>query len=132
MTNMDNPSLDESLSDCCLAFQIKSLTDQRLEVTADFLFSADFSGFQGHFPGNPILPAIVQLALVRFLAVRSLKKTLMPSHHQKIKFKGVLRPGDPVTVNIILDNNGGTWGGTFSLKRPDGALVAAGAAEFIL
>lgn len=103
-----------------------------MEASADFLFPADFIGFQGHFPGNPILPAIVQLALVRFLAVRLLKKPLTPSHHQKIKFKGVLRPGDPVTVNIILGNNGVTWGGTFSLKRPDGVQVAAGAAEFIL
>ncbi len=132
MTSMDTPSLDASLLACCLAFRLQSLSDLRLEASADFLFSADFIGFQGHFPGNPILPAIVQLALVRFLAARSLQKPLRPSHHQKIKFKGVLRPGDPVTVNILLINNGVTWGGTFSLKRPDGAQVAVGAAEFIL
>ena len=30
-------------------------------VAADFSFTADFPGFDGHFPGNPIVPGIVQL-----------------------------------------------------------------------
>jgi 3-hydroxyacyl-[acyl-carrier-protein] dehydratase len=44
-------------------------------VTADadgmlegrYRFSADFAGFAGHFPGHPILPAIVEIMLVAAL-----------------------------------------------------------------
>lgn len=36
------------------------------ELTARFLFPAEFIGFQGHFPGRPILPAVckIQAAVV--------------------------------------------------------------------
>lgn len=30
-----------------------------------FCFPADFIGFAGHFPGQPILPAILQICMVR-------------------------------------------------------------------
>ena len=34
------------------------------EVTARFLFPADFIGFQGHFPGKPILPGVCKIQTV--------------------------------------------------------------------
>ncbi|MBU1566927.1 MAG: hypothetical protein KJ630_15045 [Proteobacteria bacterium] len=129
---MYNDSLYEVLPGCCLELRLTSKEDVRLEASADFRFPADFAGFQGHFPGNPILPAIVQLMTVRFLADWSLGQSTQPSLHHKIKFKGAIRPGDSVTVNIVLNNDGVKWGGTFSLKRPDGEAVSGGIAEFIV
>ena len=37
-------------------------------VTRRYRFSADFIGFSGHFPGDPILPAIAQMRTVVSLA----------------------------------------------------------------
>jgi 3-hydroxyacyl-[acyl-carrier-protein] dehydratase len=34
------------------------------ELRARFLFPAEFLGFQGHFPGKPILPAVCQIQAV--------------------------------------------------------------------
>ena len=130
MTGKDHDSLYEALSECFLELRVSSRVELRLEASADFRFPAGFTGFHGHFPGNPILPAIVQLVAVRFLAERSLGQPLAPTQHHKIKFKEAIRPGDPVTVNIVLKNDGAMWGGTFSLKRPDGAAVAVGSVEF--
>jgi 3-hydroxymyristoyl/3-hydroxydecanoyl-(acyl carrier protein) dehydratase len=31
------------------------------ELRACFLFPAEFAGFQGHFPGRPILPAVCEI-----------------------------------------------------------------------
>ncbi len=128
--DMQNNSLYEALSGCCLLLRLTGKEALRLEASADFLFPADFAGFQGHFPGNPILPAIVQLAAVRFLAERALGQGVAPTLYHKIKFKGQIRAEDQVTVNIALENDGIKWGGRFSLKRPDGEAVAAGLAEF--
>lgn len=41
-------------------------TDGRCGVSARFIFPASFPGFQGHFPGNPVLPGVclVQACIV--------------------------------------------------------------------
>lgn len=106
------------------------MEEGRLAVSADFRFLPGFAGFQGHFPGNPILPAIIQLATVRFVAERALGHGLAPALCKKIKFKGMIRPGNPVTVNLAMKKAGETWSGNFSLKRPDGEAVASGIVEF--
>ncbi len=126
----DDNSLYAALSGCCLGLRLVNKEELRLEGSADFQFPADFPGFQGHFPGNPILPAIVQLTMVRFLADWSLGLCTWPMLHQKIKFKGTILPGDPVTANIVLKKNGEKWSGTFSLKRPNGDLVSGGLVDF--
>ena len=38
-------------------------TDRGWEKT--YTFGPDFLGFQGHFPGNPIMPAILQIMIAR-------------------------------------------------------------------
>ena len=101
-----------------------------MEVSADFQFAATFVGFQGHFPGNPILPAIFQLAAVRFLLERLLGQTIRPKLYNKIKFKGMIRPEDAVTITAVVRNGGETQAATFSLKRPGGEMVATGLLEF--
>ena len=34
------------------------------QLTALFRFAPDFAGFQGHFPGRPVLPAVCSIQLV--------------------------------------------------------------------
>jgi 3-hydroxymyristoyl/3-hydroxydecanoyl-(acyl carrier protein) dehydratase len=130
MMGRDDDSLYAAMSVCCLELRLVSREERRLEGSADFRFPADFAGFQGHFPGNPILPAIVQPAMGRFLADWSLGQRTWPTLFRKIKFKGSVRPGDQVTVSMILKKDGERWGAMFSLKRPDGEAVAGGIMDF--
>jgi 3-hydroxyacyl-[acyl-carrier-protein] dehydratase len=65
---------------------------------ATFRFGADFTGFRGHFPGHPILPAFVQL-LTAECAVRlrndrpwSLRRV------ERGKFLRPIGPDEPVTA----------------------------------
>ena len=67
-------------------------------VVRRYRFSPDFVGFSGHFPGDAILPAIVQLqavvALVQELAGTPLRLVAVPS----AKFLVPVRPGEDVEV----------------------------------
>ncbi len=40
------------------------MIDEENGISRRYTFRESFSGFSGHFPGNPILPAIVQLLTV--------------------------------------------------------------------
>jgi 3-hydroxyacyl-[acyl-carrier-protein] dehydratase len=45
------------------------------EVTASFIFSPEFTGFQGHFPGRPVLPGVCMIqAVVVMLQIREKTK----------------------------------------------------------
>ena len=45
------------------------------QVTASFIFSPDFIGFQGHFPERPVLPGVCMIqAVVVMLQVREKTK----------------------------------------------------------
>ncbi len=91
-------SLEEALiTDCLQSF---STTPATKEISGSFVFTADFPGFAGHFAGRPILPAIVQLAAVRILASRGLKKQLQLKTALKAKFKKVVIPGE--TIQLLV------------------------------
>ena len=64
----------------------------------EFLFKSDFSGFQGHFPGNPILPAIVQLITARESIIEQMDKELVITKITRAKFQKMITPDTPFTV----------------------------------
>ncbi len=81
--------------------------------------------FQGHFPGAPVMPGVLQIeALAQLGAVAILG---MPEHAGKIayfagiddvRFKRVVRPGDQLNLEVVLDRvrrNIGTGTGTASV-----------------
>lgn len=76
------------------------------EIEGVFIFPADFPAFAGHFPGQPVLPAVVQLAAVRLLAARHLKQELAPITVARAKFKSMVGPDEPMTVTVTLDQSG--------------------------
>jgi 3-hydroxyacyl-[acyl-carrier-protein] dehydratase len=71
-----------------------------------FCFSEDFIGFAGHFPGYPILPAILQMLLAQLLAEQLLGGPLQFLALEKAKFTRQLRPGDEIRVKILLRERG--------------------------
>ena len=53
--------MNEAIRTCGTKPAVK--TDRGWEKT--YIFPVDFLGFQGHFPGNPIMPAILQIMIAR-------------------------------------------------------------------
>ena len=63
-----------------------------------YRFSADFVGFRGHFPGDAILPAIVQLQVVVALAQELSGTPLCLAAVPSAKFLLPIRPCEDVEV----------------------------------
>lgn len=63
-----------------------------------YVFPPTFSGFQGHFPGNPILPAIIQLMTARESIIEQMDRDLLITRVTRAKFQKVVTPDIPLTV----------------------------------
>lgn len=82
-------------------------------VQRRFIFPSEFPGFAGHFPGFPILPAIVQVQTAFCLAEDWLGAPLRLLGVENAKFLLQLRPGEEINVECRE-------------RRRDGQLVCDG------
>ncbi len=110
------------------------LTDLRVDrraatATAQLCCPADFPGFAGHFPDQPVLPAVLQLLAVRLLAEYLLETPLAPVNADRLKFKGMVGPDETVNLRVTMRDQSGPLKVEFSLDKA-GAPIASGTLLF--
>ena len=62
--------------------------------------------FDGHFPGFPVLPGVVQIGWAVALAERSFGRQLDVSGMRRVKFVRLIRPDIDVTLDIAINESG--------------------------
>ena len=73
-------------------------------IGAAFVFPADFMGFAGHFPGNPILPGIVQIMAGALTAGQG--RDLPLRGVPRCKFLRPVVPGERLEVTALPTGDG--------------------------
>ncbi len=68
------------------------------EFSKSFTFDADFIGFDGHFPDNPILPGVVQLMAGSIAASQAADTPLVIHGVSRTKFLRQITPGERLNV----------------------------------
>ncbi len=68
------------------------------EVSAKIQLNKEHDIFKGHFPGNPVMPGVCMLQIIKELTERATKKQLFLSVSSNIKFMAIINPD----VNPIL------------------------------
>ncbi len=71
-------------------------------ASQEFLLAEDFSGFAGHFPGYPILPAIVQTLLGQLVAEQACGEARTLISLSRAKFVRQVHPGKKIRVEVEL------------------------------
>ena len=69
-------------------------------VTADFLFPPGFIGFQGHFPGKPILPGACQVQCVLSTIEKGEGKSAVLKEIERAKYFTPIFPDESVTCTV--------------------------------
>jgi len=74
-----------------------------------FRFEEDFIGFGGHFPGSPILPAVLQILMAQLLAEQAVGESLQFRALARAKFTQPLRPGDRIELKLNCQEKQGQY-----------------------
>ena len=96
--------------------------------------------FQGHFPGNPVVPGVLQLeAMAQAGGILMLRrgtaegKTTLLMSVDKVKFRKPVRPGDQLIINAKLLRARGTKLATAEVTcTVDGKVVSSGDLMFAI
>lgn len=96
--------------------------------------------FNGHFPGNPVMPGVLQLeAMAQAAGIVMLRKINKPGSTaffmsaDKVKFRRPVRPGDQLIINArITKVRGGKMAQAESTCTVDGQVVSSAELMFAL
>jgi 3-hydroxymyristoyl/3-hydroxydecanoyl-(acyl carrier protein) dehydratase len=77
------------------------------------------AGLEGHFPGFPVVPAVVQLQWVLEVAGEMAGRPLGLRRMEQVKFRALLRPGQVFRMTVALSPASDQL--DFSLRVDDGA-----------
>jgi 3-hydroxyacyl-[acyl-carrier-protein] dehydratase len=87
--------------------EVKATDNNHIEALAEV--PADSPWFSGHFPGEPILPGIALVHIVKQAITQdALKKGEELQLHalKRVRFTQPVRPGDTLSVNISSEEKG--------------------------
>lgn len=79
-------------------YTITSFEQQDAEVTAMIELHKEHDIFKGHFPGNPVMPGVCMLQMIKELTEKATGKNLFLSVSSNIKFMAIINP----EVNPVL------------------------------
>ena len=92
---------------------------------------------QGHYPGNPIVPGVIQCEIIAQTACVLFEKEIkvsMPLYTgiDKVRFKGMVRPGDRLDIEVAVTRHKGPFYFTQGQASVDGKVVVSGEFSFAL
>ena len=79
------------------------------EINCRIDFNADHAIFKGHFPDHPVVPGVCMMEIVKELLQDHLKKALMLSHADNVKFLQLIIPGVQPSVKLSWKEKEGTY-----------------------
>jgi len=123
-------SFENELMSCCLDHRIIEKEEQYIYLKGEFSFPLSFTGFQGHFPTRPVLPAVIQLTIIRLLAQQALTRPLLPRQYGKTNFRSIVEPEQEIIVELKLNFSALNVDSQFQLKQLDKQKISEGSCTF--
>lgn len=86
--------------DAWIKEHLNVLTSEKGSAEAEIVFPEDFELFAGHFPGNPTLPGVCEIACAELLLGKVLDRTPILEEIGKAKFFAPVPPGELLHIRI--------------------------------
>jgi 3-hydroxyacyl-[acyl-carrier-protein] dehydratase len=95
--------------------------------------------FQGHFPGLPVMPGVLQVeALAQTMAVYVARtegfgdRIGLFAGIDEVRFKRIVQPGDRLTLEVTMEKLGRRMGRGRAVASVDGDVACEGILSFII
>lgn len=141
MTSMDTEEIQEILPHRYPFLLLDKIIEiefgKRARGIKNVSYNEDY--FQGHFPGNPIMPgvlvieALAQLGAAVILGVPENRgKIALFAGMDNVRFKRVVKPGDVLELEIELSRMRGRFGKSQAEATVDSQVVATAELLFMI
>ncbi|MEM7646808.1 MAG: hypothetical protein AAF203_07865 [Pseudomonadota bacterium] len=104
--------------------KFENLQKSPVSITAEMVVDEKLPSFEGHFPGNPILPAVSIIDISLYLLAQEYKEVSHTNIQLKrSKFMAMVRPNQEVELSAESDDEGKNWRVTWVLKENQSKLA---------
>ncbi|MBZ0328484.1 MAG: 3-hydroxyacyl-ACP dehydratase [Altibacter sp.] len=83
-------------------YSVIALEQSAEGVKATVRLNKDHDIFKGHFPGNPIMPGVCMIQIIKELTEEAIDKKLFLSVSSNIKFMTIINPDVNPVLNLDL------------------------------
>ncbi len=86
-------------------YKILSLTTNESGFVATIKLNPDHEVYQGHFPGRPVVPGVIQLQIIKELMEKDTGKNLFMGNIQRVKYLVPIIPTNTPQLVFTFTNN---------------------------
>lgn len=79
---------------------LKQIENNGTGIVADIELNKDHRIFEGHFPGNPVVPGVCMMEMVKEVLEKSRGKNFLLSEGTNVKFMNILNPQENSHVKL--------------------------------
>ena len=83
-------------------FEIISVEGNQSHFSAVIEFNPAHEIFKGHFPGNPVVPGVCMVQIIKDLLKKILDKDFTMKQASHLKFLAIVNPNENKTLNIDM------------------------------
>lgn len=85
-------------------YTVQSFEQNDTGVTVTIQIHKEHEIFMGHFPGNPVMPGVCMIQIIKELTEKATGKELFLSVSSNIKFMTIINPekNDVLILNLII------------------------------
>lgn len=84
-------------------YKVLSLTQEGNQIQAQIFVNKDHAIFKGHFPGNPVMPGVCIMQIIKELTEQVVGGELFMSKASNIKFKTIINPELHPTLDLQIN-----------------------------
>lgn len=84
-------------------YSVVDFEQEDLSVEAIIKLNAAHEVFKGHFPGNPVMPGVCMIQIIKELSEKALEKPLFLSVATNVKFMAIINPEKNNLIRLQLN-----------------------------